>query len=59
MTSTIDEYFTKALNAAYKLYYKDRLLDCREVALDLLRDDALLRVHRKKVLMLLASILDD
>lgn len=41
MTSIIDEQFTKALNAACKLYHDDRLLECQKAALDLLEDDAM------------------
>jgi hypothetical protein len=59
MTSIIDEQFTKALNAAYKLYQEDRLLECQKAALDLLEDDVIPRYHRMKVLILLASILGD
>jgi hypothetical protein len=59
MTSIIDRQFTKALNAAYKLYHEDRLLECQKAALDLLEDYAMPRYHRMKVLMLLASILGD
>jgi hypothetical protein len=57
MTSIIDKQFTKALNAAYKLYHEDRLLECQKAALDLLEDYTMPRYHRMKVLMLLASIL--
>jgi hypothetical protein len=59
MTSIIDKQFTKALNAAYKLYHEDRLLECQKAALDLLEDYTMPRYHRMKVLMLLASILGD
>jgi hypothetical protein len=59
MTSVIDKQFTKALNAAYKLYHEDRLLECQKAALDLLEDYAMPRYHRIKVLMLLATILGD
>jgi hypothetical protein len=59
MTSIIHEQFTKALNAAFKLYHEDRLIECQEAALDLLEDYAMPRYHRIKVLMLLASILGD
>jgi hypothetical protein len=59
MTSIIDKQFTKALNAAYKLYHEDRLLECQKAALDLLEDYTMPRYHRMKVLMLLACILGD
>lgn len=47
MTSTIDKQFTKALNAAYKLYHEDRLLGSKP------------RYQRIKVPMLFAAILGD
>jgi hypothetical protein len=59
MASIIDDQFTDALNAAYKLYHEDRLLECQEAALDLLEDYAMPRYHRTKVLILLACILGD
>lgn len=59
MTSIIDEQFTKALNAACKLYQDDRLQECQKAALDLLEDDAMGRYHRMKVLILLAATLGD
>jgi hypothetical protein len=59
MTSIIEDQFTDALNAAYKLYHEDRLLECQKAALDLLEDYAMPRYHRMKVLILLASILGD
>jgi hypothetical protein len=57
MSSIIDEQFTDALNAAYKLFHEDRLQECQEAALDLLEDYAMPRYHRMKVLILLACIL--
>jgi hypothetical protein len=59
MTSIMHEQFTEALNAAYKLYHEDRLLECQKAALDLLEDYNMPRYHRIKVFMLLACILGD
>ncbi|KAH6639541.1 hypothetical protein C7974DRAFT_134116 [Boeremia exigua] len=59
MRSTIDDQFCDALDAAYKLYNEDRLLECQRAAIDILEDAAIPRYHRMKVLILLASILGD
>lgn len=59
MTSTIDEQFTNALNAAFNLYHEERLVECQKAASDLLANSAIPRYHRMKVLILLASILGD
>lgn len=57
MTGLIDKQFTEALNKAYELYEGDHLEECQQAAINLLEDDAILRYHHIKTLILLATIL--
>lgn len=59
MTSLIDKQFTEALNKAYELYKGDYLEECQQAAINLLEDDAILRYHHIKTLILLKKSLDN